>query len=579
MLADIPEETTGSLEQKLIKEAYEATLDPARLAIFEKYWNQYINNKISTGTVENSIDDTSVNAHIATALDILERIRHVNETEKSAQTLVNSHYGFGFIIDNQGKILVNNTGADDLIRSHNSLFDIDIDNFSKTQIVSWIKSVRDGDAKPYKFFEVSLDTDDQLQCWFVCPIKITQNNGNNAPNYFLISSVEHNIRGQDSSIIGEFLGLSPAETDVAKLLCLGQSPKEIAITRCVKITAVRTQISSIKHKMSCKDIPAIVVKFMSMSLRKSAVQSQIDRMESILKPRLPGQSYEHRIILQDARQYQYFTQGHPKGRVILNIHSLINSVEFPRSANQALVMNGFKMISPVRAGYGKSDIKIYKNIYDRIDGCVSDFIELLDNLGIDEYSILTTWAGPFAQRLALKDSTRVKGVFLSGAVPLWDNTHLDYIDPRYANLIKASIHMPKILPYMIRLAKALIDSGRVKQYFSDLYEMNDSDRKALGNREIYDIVERRFNFWIEQGIQAFVSDVPSIHTNWEEDARRLEIPVTVLIGTEIKDQPPESIARYIKLVPQAQLVEIPGAGTYQELSHFSEILSEIARAS
>ena len=76
-----------------------------------------------------------------------------------------------------------------------------------------------------------------------------------------------------------------------------------------------------------------------------------------------------------------------------------------------------------------------------------------------------------------------------------------------------------------------------------------------------------------------MSDVPSIHTNWEEDAARLKLPVTVLMGSDIKDQPPASIERYIKLVQNAKLVEIPGAGTYQELSHFSEILTEISRAS
>jgi len=141
------------------------------------------------------------------------------------------------------------------------------------------------------------------------------------------------------------------------------------------------------------------------------------------------------------------------------------------------------------------------------------------------------------------------------------------------------MYAPRIVPYMIRLAKVLVDSGRTKQFFGDLYDMNDSDRQALQNKEIYDIVERRFKFWVEQGVQAFVSDIPSIYTNWEEDAKKLKTPVSVLMGTEIKDQPPEAIARYLNLVPHAKRIDLQGAGTYQDISHFPQILSEIIAAS
>ena len=75
------------LEKLVIKQAYEATLDPAGLADFEKYWGTYIDTRISEDAKEFNTDDP-VDSHILTALDILERIRHVNETEQSAQILV-----------------------------------------------------------------------------------------------------------------------------------------------------------------------------------------------------------------------------------------------------------------------------------------------------------------------------------------------------------------------------------------------------------------------------------------------------------------------------------------------------------
>jgi len=564
----------NDLEQKLIKEAYGATLDPTRLANFEKYWGAYIDSKIADGPESFDIDDPPVDAHVLTALDILERIRNVNEIEQSAQILVDSHYGFGFIIDHHGDILVTNSSAVDFIGMSNTLTDLNIDELSKKQLMRWVKDVREKDAEPYSFFHLCINGSAKLHCWFVCPITVDPANKNNCPDHFLITSVENEICGRDGDVIGKSLGLSPAETSVAKMLSIGRTPKEIAKARGVKITAVRTQIAKIKNKTGCQDIPAIVVKFTSMSLRSSAVKSQIGRMNHVR-----GHDQEKRMILKDGRQYQYYLQGHPKGKAIVQIHSLISSVEITRQSNQHLVMSGYKMISPVRSGYGKSDLKTYANINDRVDGCVSDLIELLDHLKIDEYTIVTAWAGAIAQRLALKDRSRVKGIFLSGAVPLWDQSHFMYLSPRYQNIIKTSMYAPRIVPYMIRLAKVLVDSGRTKQFFGDLYDMNDSDRQALQNKEIYDIVERRFKFWVEQGVQAFVSDIPSIYTNWEEDAKKLKTPVSVLMGTEIKDQPPEAIARYLNLVPHAKRIDLQGAGTYQDISHFPQILSEIIAAS
>ena len=74
---------SDTLENQLIKEAYAATLDPARLSNFEQYWQSYIDAKISENPENSNLDDLPVNMHITTALDILERIRLVNEKEQS----------------------------------------------------------------------------------------------------------------------------------------------------------------------------------------------------------------------------------------------------------------------------------------------------------------------------------------------------------------------------------------------------------------------------------------------------------------------------------------------------------------
>ena len=94
---------------------------------------------------------------------------------------------------------------------------------------------------------------------------------------------------------------------------------------------------------------------------------------------------EHAIPLHDGRNYHYFEQGHPAGRVILNIHSLFDGVIFPQKVSVDLVRAGYRLISPLRAGFGLSDPDFQPNINARIEAKITDMKELLDHLNVDKF--------------------------------------------------------------------------------------------------------------------------------------------------------------------------------------------------
>ena len=148
--------------------------------------------------------------------------------------------------------------------------------------------------------------------------------------------------------------------------------------------------------------------------------------------------------------------------------------------------------------------------------------------------------------------------------------------PRYRNLIKTSIHSPRTVAYLARVAKALIDSGREDMFIGSLDKKHKVDKRALQNPTVYEFVKKRFKFLIKQDIWAFIQDLPTIHTDWIKDAKKLSLPVTIVIGEENKDQPPDAISQYIKAVTHAKLVTIKEAGTYQNLTHFNEIIQAVA---
>lgn len=560
---------SGHHDDAVIRETYAATLNPMRLSEYEALWEAYIDAQIQRNPISFDLINTPINAHISIAMDILEKVRAANENKDRVQDLIESHYGFGFIINKSGRIISSNIDASDFTSDCQNLADLQIDQMSVENILDWMNKT----DEHYNFFQVYQDDSPISDTWFVSSIVIDKHSDQNSHQHFLITSAETKLSPESNNVIGVSLGLSTAETQVAGLLAAGKTPKEVAALRNVKITAVRTQIVNIKNKMGANDIPDIVRKFISMGLRATAARSQIKRMEEI-KVLNRVSVREAMITLRDGRRLQYFEQGHPNGQIILQLHSLISGVEFPEKASHDLVKHGYRMISPSRAGYGKSDLNRQKHTLDVINECVKDMIQVLVSLNATNVIILTGWAGPIAQRLALKDE-RITGLVLSGAVPVWSPEYVDVLSSRYRTLIKTSIYAPKATPYLARLGKALIDSGRSDLFIGSLDKMNPVDQLALQDKEVYRLVDERFKFLTRQSIWAFSEDLPSIHHDWSEDARQLKIPVTIVLGDENTDQPPEAVLRYQSAVPNSKIVYIEGAGTYQNLTHFEDVFQII----
>ena len=557
---------SNEIENNLIKEAYAATLDPSRITEFEAFWESYIDAQTQKKPEGFDWENTPVNAHITLAMDIIGKVRTINDKLEEAQHLVESHYGFGFIIDENGRIIVSNTDAQRFTSEADFLSDLAIDSISTNNIMNWMRDTEEY----YSFFHVYIGGGSESVPLFISPIKIESTTDAKSVKHFLITSVESTLSTVAVDVIGRSFGLSPAESQVAGMLADACSPKEIANLRDVKITAVRTQIAKIKEKMGAKDIPDIVRLFISMGLRQKSVKRQIGRMEAIRGLNQPKTIREGSMTLRDGRRLQYFEQGHPKGQIILYIHSLIDGVEFPGMFSRGLVRSGLRIISPSRAGFGRSEPNRKSNIIDLVDSCVSDMIDLLDHINAEEVIVLTGWAGSIAQRLALRDTGRVKSLIFSGAVPVWENHYLNFLSDRDRIAVKTSIHAPQALPYLVRVKKAMQTSQDHSIFMGSLDKSNLQKKHLSHSEKIY--LKKKFHHILNQSVWAFIEDIPYIHKDWTNDARKLDLPVTIVKGEDNTDQPVEAISRYQAAVPHSIIRTIKGAGANELLHRFAEFI-------
>lgn len=558
-------------EKQLIKETYAATLEPERLSEFEDFWEAFIDNKIisSDGDI---INDTIIHSHFSMALGIIDRMRHDQDAEDYLQRLIDSHYGIGFIVDKSGNILFSNPDARLFTQSKKSLYDLNFDEEGLSQILKWLKMQSSKRVtNPYAFKTVQIDNAPDLTYLFLAPVIAPFASADLPTQFFLITCVDFKVTESAIPSICDMFGLSPSEGEIAMQLSNGIPVKGIAANRGTTLYTVRSQIKQLLSKSESRDIPDLVRKVSSLSSRYNAVTQQSYRFA---QGNLGDSSTRYfNLILPDGRFMEFIEQGHPHGIPILQVHSVTSSIKLTNDAIRQAVLGGWRFITLSRAGYGNSSPNPQPTAEATVDAAVEDYIFLLDYLGIQDILVLSGWAGCFSQRLAVQHPGRVRGIVQTGCVPVWERNHLRYMKPRHRIILKTSLHAPAAAPYMLKVAKALIDSGKERHFVEDIEKNSDVDISALkGDAHLFDIITEGHKRNLKQGTEAFIGDLKTIHTDWLADTKKLTVPIIVLRGSENYDKPDSAYQKFKKAAPHAEIRTIKGAGVYLYLTHFSSVL-------
>ena len=558
-------------EKQLIKETYAATLQPERLGEFENFWEAYIDNKILSENGKKVVESV-IHSHFSMALGIVEKIRHDQNAENYIQKLVDEHHGIGMIVDIEGQILASNVDAKNFTKSQIHLAETSIEASDIRDLQSWMRN-RETEDNPYLFKQVSIVNSEDRICLFVTPINHDAADIGTTPHLYIITTVDFDISSESLPSIRDMYKLSQAEGEIAMLLANGKSVTEISEKRQTKVYTVRTQIKRILSKTESRDISDLVRKVLSLSARFNSVLSQTrlisqSKIENSLTRR-------YSFILPDGRFMEYVEQGHPNGYPVLQWHSVTNGVVLTDSAAQKAVLGNWRFITPSRPGYGNSDPNPTKSPQDNINEAVEDFECLLRHLNIDKCLILSGWAGCFSHHFAVRFPERVQGILQTGSVPIWHAEHLNYMKSRHRIILKTSLYAPAAVPYMVRVAKALIDSGRGHFFVEGTESENAVDISALHrDRHLFNVITDGHKHNLQQGTQAFIADLKTIHTDWSEVCKKINVPVTVLRGSENHDQPESAFKKYQNEVQQANIKTVEGAGVFMYLTHFNRVLEE-----
>ena len=552
-------------EKRVIEEAYAATLDAERLQEFEYLWESYLDAGLQgNGPSIEPVDLSTVHVHIARALEILERMRHRHIEESRAQTIVDSNYGLGLIVNNRGQIVARNSDAVAVLKDATSLADMGLDENGLTKVLDWINGHKK-DETHVLFVNVYFHDATQPTCLFLTRVKLSTSE--EKEDLYLLTSVESQIHPGAISAIQNTFSLRSSEADIAFHLANGKSPKEISELRKSSIATVRTQIRHLIEKTHSRDVTDLIRSICNMSARFSSVKSQIERSTSLFSQHNLAKTGS--ITLRDGRFMEYKEQGHPHGRPVIHIHSLMNGPTQSREDAQHAVLRNWRFISPSRAGYGNSEFHFKTNIRDSVNSTADDMAEIVEHLGLKDVIVI---GSIYAQKFALKYPNLVSHFVCVNKAPAWHIDELQSLQPRQRNMIKTSLYAPLLSKFPTRLAKILIDTGREKVFFRGLSGNSKTDLAVLENHRHVKILAEGMKHSFQQGVDAFTLDVQGHHTDWIDDAKNLQVPVTIILGEENSMQTDFGLNRYLTAVPSAKVIRIDNAGLFFPITHFDKIL-------
>ena len=569
-------------DKDLIKETYAVGLQLDRLTAFEDFWEAYIDQRLE-GEQPQFIEDQFLQSHFSMALGIVERIRHEKEEENYFHRLIMSHPGLAFIMDHEGHIIAANPDASDVLDGQSVLNALPIDQKSYSDIMSWINNLSSRNLSPtnqsgkksYAFKDVIWGNDERASFMLaeIDPPKYEIDIQNKSSRYVLISRIDLQVTEAVLPTIQDRYNLTPAEASVAMHLANGHSVKNISKLRSTSEQTVRTQIKQVLSKTQSRDIAQLVVLMLSLGGKFQSVTSQTTRFQHAETEQ--GLMRIYNVILPDGRYLEYIEQGHPNGRPVLVVHGIVKGIKLTTRASRKAVLNNWRFIIPIRAGFGNSDPNIKDAPEKTVAAAIEDLKFLLDYLKLDKVCLMNDWAGAYANRLARKYPERVKGILQMTAVPMWAKGYQNYFNTRHRVIVKTSLYAPMAAPYMLRLAKALIDSGRGHVFVQDVDKDLDTKYSIENNdKDILSVMVHGFENLFRQGVQPFLQDLKVLHKDWADDYTRLNVPVSVLYG-DGNSLPQSVFDAYVSKVPNAKLRIIPNAGLYLRFNYFDCVLEEL----
>jgi pimeloyl-ACP methyl ester carboxylesterase/DNA-binding CsgD family transcriptional regulator len=374
--------------------------------------------------------------------------------------------------------------------------------------------------------------------------------------------------------LGDFFGLTAAESRVTQQLALGLTVEEAAQQLGIKLSTARTHVQRVFGKVGVGRQPDLLRAIFSSPLwlgwDASAKRSASGTGYVVSLPENDGDRFQ----LAGGRHMAYSDTGDRKGLPVMLMHPLRGSRHMRRSDESILRREGIRLIIPERPGNGDSEPCDKRTYLD----WPNDVLELAEHLEIERFAVVGQSAGtPYALATSYALPQRVLALSIAAGVPPFRKLEdiRDYAPEFNSGLIVAK-YAPALLPSLLRVVENGVRKNPYRYIERTLRNAADADRKVFADPTLR---ARYAAVLAGSAWQGFMPELMLLTNDWGFDLADIGTPCIVWHGEMDSQVAVTGAKRLVSAMPNAQLRMVSHAGHYVMFSHWDEILRDLKHRS
>ncbi len=583
MTRDDTEKHTQDAAQtdEVIDRLYEVAVDPSRYEALLDHWEAMISpRRAEANDSRKSVFGLSkLTGHVERADQVLDRVL-ADDVAKGPQALVDQiDRSAAFAVSRDLRVIATNSGASNLlnITQGTQVREFQLGDGDAEQLAHHVGRLLNANQDEPVVLRARAAKSERLVVFHLRAVRTDDA----APFVMVISSDVQWPRGFTDMLRAAF-DFTPAESEVVRALTEGQTLQQTATSRGRSIDTIRAQLKSIMAKTETRSQTELVRLTLSTmeiaqftALASEAVE-EVSQGYETLAPR-PFQT----LTLEDGRRMDYLILGDPKGAPLLYSPLDYGLIRWPAQAEAEAERRGFKVIVPIRAGFGKSSSLPKRTPY--VPQLCDDLAALLDHVGVASAPMLTLGADSHIATLfhGFHPGRVTALIACAGVLPLTRSEQYDRMDKWHRFILAGARYTPHLLPFMVKAGFALAKRLGKLSFLHAVYGKSEADMATVADLEALEA--------LVVGSEVCLSDKHSAHdafareviahetTDWVESVLALKgvVPVIMMNGLQDPQVPPETLAEFRRDYPWIEFDVFPDAGQLLFFSKWRQVLDRI----
>ncbi|MCK0126414.1 LuxR C-terminal-related transcriptional regulator [Gelidibacter sp. F2691] len=477
---------TGKTRDEAIERLYDVALDPSRYETLLDLWESAL-KPLREGvdlSAPRLLDDHTISSHFERAGAFLDRLDQSSTQDQLNAAIAPFDKVAAFLLDQKGKIAAVNGAAEQVLGL------VLGDDIAKMR-------VNPEDVESIRVAARILVTDESENTavlrlrsrekgHFVV-VRLQEVHVGDRGAYVLAASSEVSCPDGFEDILKRAFDLTGAEASVVQSLVECCSVKEIAEQRGRSVDTVRAQIKSILSKTETKsqiELVRLALSVMDMSnltIKADPGPRIVSRGYSTLEER-PFQT----LTTPDGRRLDYLILGDPAGKPVLFLPLDYGLVRWPASAEAEAQARGIRVIVPVRAGYGQSDMVPASVDYDK--AATLDTLQILSAEGVQRCPVISLGSDShYAFSLAGQDDVQFTAIIAcAGVLPMTKRVQYERMEKWHRFILAGARYTPHLLPFMVKAGFYLARKIGKRGFIHAVYGNNPADVETFETPEVFE---------------------------------------------------------------------------------------------